>query len=287
MEAPAADNAEFAVMNRNRSLFLSGRRLCLLPLLFFVVTANAAWAQTAERDHYQIKIGAGYDRGDFGSSETTKVLYFPITFRYLGEKYDWSVTPSIARVEGGGGIRLIEGVPTPTGEQTSSLLEARSSAGDTVVRSRYFLVEGTKTHPAVTPFAKLKIPTAREDLNLGTGKFDAGFGVEVDHQISQTLLFGDLGYTFIGKISGLGMRNRVFGSFGVGERLSETLVLSGMLDWRRSIVASNPDPTELVGVLSYRAGPGLTVSPNVFVGLTSSSSDFGAGLEVSFRFARY
>src|SRR4030095_11967197 len=83
--------------------------------LVLLAGGRPGWSQSsAERDHFQIKIGASYDRGDFGTSETTRVLYAPITLRYLGERFDLSVTPSFARVNTAGGVRLIDGVPTPT-----------------------------------------------------------------------------------------------------------------------------------------------------------------------------
>jgi len=257
--------------------------LSLLCVLTWIV--SSAWGQT-EREHFQIKIGASFDRGDYGTPDTTRVLFVPITFRYLGEKYDLSVTPSFARVDTTGGVRLIEGVPTPTGER-NTLRALQSGAGDTVIRSRYFLVGGTQTRPSITPFVKIKIPTAPENLNLGTGKTDVGFGVELDHQVANTLLFGDLGYTMIGKVPGLNLRNRVGGSFGLGERLSDKTILSGLVDWRRSIVIGTPDPAELMGVLTYRVNRSVTVSPNMYVGLTSSSPDFGGGLEIAFRFGRH
>jgi hypothetical protein len=219
-------------------------------LLLLFVSVAPAHGQTTERDHFQVKIGATYDQGDFGSSEITKVLFVPITFRYLGSRYDLSVTPSFARVNGPGGIRLIEGVPTRTGEQTGSFRETASAAGDTVVRGRYYLVEDEDLN--VSSFVKVKIPTAPDDLNLGTGKTDYGFGIEIDKQVESVLLFGDLSYTVTGKIPGLPMRNRTGASFGLGKSLSDSLLLSGMVDWRRALIAGNPDPTELVAVLSYR-----------------------------------
>jgi hypothetical protein len=263
-----------------------GKRKYLLPLFFLLLTAGNAFAQTTEQGaRYQIKVGASYDRGDYGTTEVTRVLFVPVTIRYFSEKYDFSVTPSFSRSDSTGGLRIIEGVPTPTGETTTTR-QLRSAPGDTVLRARYYLQRGTESIPSVTPFAKFKIPTADQDMGLGTGKADFGFGVEVDHQVSNILVFGDLAYTVIGKIPGVGMRNRIGASFGIGERLTNSLVLSGMIDWRQSIVPTNPDPTELVGVLTYRARPGVTLSPNIYVGLTDSSSDYGAGIELAVRFGR-
>jgi hypothetical protein len=122
---------------------------------------------------------------------------------------------------------------------------------------------------------------------LSTGKTDVGFGIEWDQQISQTLLFGDISYTFIGKITGITLRNQPGASLGVGHRISRTITLSGMLDWRRSILDGNPNPTDLIGVFSFKPSRTISISPNVYAGLNSSSAAFGAGLEFSYRFGRY
>ena len=274
-------------MNKFSNLFGNGKRIFLLPFFLLLIHTTNAWSQeTTERAHFQIKIGASYDMGDYGTTDTTKVLFVPVTFRYLGERFDVSVTPSFARVDSTGGVQLIEGVPTPTGTASSTRV-TNSGAGDTVVRSRFYLVEGTRSKPSISPFVKIKIPTSPSALSLGTGKTDAGFGVEVDHQISRTLLFGDLSYTFIGDVTGLNLRNRPAGSFGIGERITSSVVVNGMVDWRRSVLAGNPDPTDLVGVISYKVNRALTISPNVYVGLTQSTSDYGGGIEFSFRFARF
>src|SRR5262249_37253016 len=155
------------------------------------------------------------------------------------------------QVSSNGGVRLIDGVPTRTGERTNLTRTTESGLGDTLVRGRVFLLNESTTRPAVTPFARVKIPTAPANPGLGTGKTDYGFGVEVDKQVSRILLFGDLGYTVTGKVAGLNLQNRTSGSLGVGGRLSESMVLSGSLDWRRSIVRGNENPTELVGVMTY------------------------------------
>ena len=262
----------------------------LFVALLFLSFSSPGWGQQSqEREHFLFKIGAVYDQGDFGSSETSRVLFVPLTLRYLGSRFDVSVTPSFALVDTSGGIRLIEGVPTPTGEEIG-IRETRTGAGDTVIRGRIYLLDDQGPDspiPAITPFMKVKIPTAQQDLKLSTGEIDYGFGVEWDKQISQVLLFGDFNYTVIGKAEGLELQNRPGASFGVGGRLSNTVSASGLVDWRRSIVAGNSDLAELVGVLTFRMSPTVSFSPHAFIGLTSGTSDFGVGFELAFRFGRY
>lgn len=275
-------------MLKHRAPLVCGGRLGLLPLLVLLLTCGVAWGQgTDAREHFQLKIGAFYDQGDFGSLNTSRAFYTPVTLRYLGDGYDVSVTPSFELVNSAGGIRLIDGVPTPTGERSSTVRETQYGVGDTLVRGRFHLLEGSEGLPTITPFVKVKIPTAPANLTLGTGKTDYGFGVEADKQFSPVLLFGDFGYTITGQVAGLNLQNRVAGSIGVGGKVSRSVTLSGLVDWRQSIIVGNQNPTELVGVIAYRVSPTVTVSPNVYFGLNNASPAVGAGIELSWRFGRY
>jgi hypothetical protein len=201
-----------------------------------------------------------------------------------------------------GDVVLVDGNPTPThgsgsgsGQPqptpgTGSPLLRSFGFGDTVIKARAFLVDdgGSESPvPSISPFFKVKIPTGDASKDLTTGQADYGFGVELDKQIKSTLLFGDLGYTFIGKIAGLDLRNRPMASFGLGQKASQRLTVSGLIDWQRALVADTPDPVEVVGVISYKATPTTTVSPNFFVGLTNGTSAFGVGVEFAFKFGRY
>src|SRR5262245_29825514 len=108
--------------NHRSPLFYGGGRLCLLPLLLLLLTARTPTSRVTEgREHFQLKIGGSYDQGDFGSLSTTKTFFTPITLRYLGGNYDVSVTPSFALVNSAGGVRLIDGSLTRTGQRTDAV----------------------------------------------------------------------------------------------------------------------------------------------------------------------
>ncbi len=59
------------------------------------------------------------------------------------------------------------------------------------------------------------------------------------------------------------------------------------MDWRRSLVRGSDDPLELVATLTYRLTRTFSVTPNVFAGLTNGSPDWGAGVELSWKFGRW
>ena len=264
------------------------RRLSFLTgLLFFFVAHPGCSQQQPTPARMSFTVGAGYDQGDFGTTEISRAVYFPIGFRYTSARYELGVTTSVARLSAPGGVALIDGVPAPIGDDIRPFRE--TGAGDTLVQARLFLVEdrGSRASPpGLSPFFRLKIPTADAERGLGTGKADFTFGIEVDKDLGPAFLFGDVGYTFVGKVPGLNLRDRGMASVGVGKVLSDAVSVSGLLDWRRSIIPGNSDPTDLVGIVTFRIGT-TTVSPNAFLGLTDGSPDFGAGLQVRFRFTGF
>jgi hypothetical protein len=246
-----------------------------------------------EREHFELKVGATYDQGNFGTPNTTRTLFLPVTFKYLGEQFDLGVTPSFVVVDTVGGVTLLEGSATRTrkARQVTTVRRVTTAGpGDTLVKGRYYLLDDPglpSPVPALTPFFKVKLPTADEDRNLGTGKTDYGFGLEVDKQFGRLFLFGDASYTVIGSPAGQDLRNQPAASAGVGFQLTNALAVSAFLDWRRALVSGQDDPTELGGVLTYKLTRALSLSPSVFVGLTNGSPDFGVGFQLAYKFGRY
>lgn len=265
----------------------SGRWRAAVASLLLFLGPGQGWAE--EREHFQLKVGATYDQGDFGTSDTTRTLFVPVTFKYLGERFDIGVTPSFVVVDTVGGVSLIEGMPTRT-EGAQGRRGTNAGFGDTLVKGRLFLFDdpGPQTPlPSFAPFFKVKIPTANEDRNLGTGETDYGFGFEWEKQFERFLLFGDASYTVIGSPPGQDLRNRPAASLGAGLQLTNALTVGALIDWRRAVVSGRDDPTELVGFLTYTITRTISFSPHVLVGLTNGSPDFGIGFELGYKFGRF
>ncbi len=243
----------------------------------------------AEREHFQLKIGATWEEGDFGTSETTRSLYAPVTLRYLGERFDVSVTGAFVYLDAPREVTLVEGTPQVTDEARGGR-KSSAGRGDTIFKLRYYLVDDpgpASWVPTLAPFVKLKLPTADEDEGLGTGEPDGGFGVEWDKQFGRVFLFGDVAYTFMGDPPGTDFRDRPAASVGLGIELSDTITASALLDWRRALLSGNDDPLEVLGVVTVKLSPTTRLSPYALVGLSEGSPDYGVGLELSYRFGRW
>src|SRR4030095_4087058 len=137
--------------------------------------------------------------------------------------------------------------------------------------------------PALTPFLKVKAPTANARKGLGTGEWDVGFGGEFDKQFREFFLLGDVGYTFIGDPPGQTLRDRPSAGLGIGRSFTPMLAVTLLLDWPRPPARGPPAPPQPVGVVQVKLARGLTLAPYSFVGLTDGSPDFGIGAELSWR----
>jgi hypothetical protein len=276
-----------AVLSR-RTRGLLGLALAACALVLALPAAAAA--QDTPREHFQIKIGPSYDEGDFGTSDTTKTFFLPVTLRYLGENFDVSATFSWVHIDTVGGVTLIDGTPVPTDEGAGER-RTDSGFGDISLRARYFLIDDPGPQsllPSVWPFVKVKIPTADEDKDLGTGEWDFGLGVELDKTFfGWVTVLGDVSYTFIGDPPGENFRNRPTASIGVALKVAEPITVTALLDWRRAIVSGTDDALELLGMVTFRVSPTFSVTPNAFVGLTEGSPDWGVGVELSYKFGRF
>jgi hypothetical protein len=265
-------------------------RLLLLAMLAVLATLapRPAGAQQDEREHFQIKLSPSYDQGDFGTSETTRTFFVPLTLRYLGKSFDIAATFSYIRIDSPGDVVIVEGQPNPTGTGAGER-QVENGFGDILLKG-YFLVDDPglpSPIPSVVPFLKLKIPTGNESKGLSTGKTDFGFGVELDKTFGAWIVFGDVSYTFMGDPDDIDFRNRPGASLGVGYRISELLSVAALVDWRRALVQGQSDPVDLLGLVTIYVTRTLSITPNVVVGLTDGSPNWGIGVELSWKFGRW
>ena len=251
-------------------------------------------APSGEREHYQLKAGISYEQGDYGTGDESRAIYAPLTFKYLGERFDVGLTVPWLYLESEEGVTQVDGDVTRgrgrgQGRRGRERDVSAAGLGDISLKGRWFLLDDQPASwiPALTPFARIKFPTADEDRNLGTGEADFGFGVEFDKQFGRTFVFGDVSYTVIGDPPGEDFRNRPGVSLGVGYDVTPTLTASAQIDWRRALVSGSDDPVDLIATLAIRLSRTVSIIPSLVIGLTNGSPDFGLGVEVTYKFGRY
>ena len=253
----------------------------LASLIVLLLPAGAAHGQ---RERLEATVGADYDEGDFGTSHTTRTLVSLFGIKYLGDRFDLGITASVDRIDGNGSVILINETPAGS-EQTTRRRRVETRTGDVAIKGRFYVLDDpgpASFAPAISPVAKVSIPTS----NTAHRNPDWTFGVELDKGIGRAgfFLLGEARYTIVGEKD---VDDQPAASFGAGRDFSRLLSAWIEVDWRRAVVRGEQDAVELVGNLTYEVTRRFIMRPTVFVGLTKGAADFGAGIELAFRFGAF
>src|SRR6266511_3076965 len=178
-----------------------------------VLLLGAVPALVADGPRFSLSSSFNYSKGDYGTSEDTEIIYVPFTFGVKLDRFELRLTVPYIRQTSqtvtltGGGVAVRKDKKAQAAQAT----DTESGLGDVLLRGSYILLQEQDVWPEVTPYFKIKFPTADEDRGLGTGEFDETFGVDLAKRLVDGL-FGYVGlaYTFIGSPPGSDLKN----SFG-------------------------------------------------------------------------
>jgi hypothetical protein len=292
------------------------RRIALLVAAIVLLAAAPAWAQRGrspsgaeerapreeeERERIELSLSAFYEEGKFGGEHPTYIWSFPMHVKYRGDRFDVTVETAYLRISSRESVQFVDDTESgfvAVGEENGvaddeEIVEEDEENGRRRVDERFGDVTLTlRAHlfedpgedsplPALSPFISVSIPTRR---GLRT---DYEFGLELDKDLGPLFLYGEVSYTIIGKSRSDDLRDRVAAMLGAGVDLSRSVTLSGDVQWSTSVVPGLVDPLTATATLDWRVARSLTISPQVFIGLSRSAAAFGAGVEISYLFGRW
>jgi len=229
---------------------ITARCLALLVTVCGVVPAATAQSYfTAD---------AGFQRGAFGSTVTSRVSSVTLSTGWFGEDYDVSAAMPLLRLS------------DDLGAEETGLGDVILRAG----RSNLFRnAEGFVLDASVS----VKVPTADVNKNLGSGEADIGGFVNLRKQWSSFATTLGAGYIVVGDPAGIDYNNVTLVSLGVSKRLVHGGVFAS-LDSRSAVLAGTDDPRELSMGGYYVVDAHNAFSGSVFAGLSDGSADYGANL---------
>jgi hypothetical protein len=243
----------------------------LLPALFCGALFPLPAASSEFR--WQTGVSLTYLNGDYGTDETTKMLYLPFTVRRYFERSDLSATIPYLSVKTTGAQVIIAGQAQTVGEGTDTPVR-ESGLGDIVLKWNYYLTEQSGPWPYLDVTVKLKVPTADEEKGLGTGEFDLGVGLDASYRFKVVhLLLADIAYAFVGEPEGAEYRNQLVFDVGYGYQVTEKMMLSAYYEFRNSLIETNPNPQSLMLYGSYRLRPDLRMDMTLDLGLSDGAAD--------------
>lgn len=175
---------------------------------------------------------------------------------------------------------LVGGIPLGGPDLPSS---TRAGLGDIIAAFSYNLIDHAPSGIIFDVTTRLKIPTASERLNMGTGKVDFAIQGDLFKTISKFTLSATLGYRILGNPSGITFHNVVYGGAGIGYRLSPAVTLGTSYNMGQSPVRLE-DSRDLTFYLSQRVTDHFRLNIYGLRGFSERSPDWGGGINLRYVF---
>ena len=273
----------------------------ILLLLFFVVLCSPLVAAAGD-PNWQVGSSVTHSSGDYGTGSTTSITYVPFSIRRLFDSGDITLVIPYLSITGNCGVTLLSGTPNNTGgtcpttttttgqgkkqvTRTTQTSTTQSGLGDILLRGRYYVLDGTPTVPTVALIGRVKFPTADSAQGLGTGRFDETLGMELTQRLpSNFVAFADTGYTFIGHVQGVGLRNQWYYDLGLGYYFTKALLGSVYYEEWRAVVQGLQNPQDLLFALNWTVTDAFRLNSALQIGLSDGAPAYGITFGANLRF---
>jgi len=256
------------------------KRYLHYAVLVLIVTAFCGvmpLAQAASAGETSISLGAEYTSGDYGTSSSTNIWYFPVTLRYDTDRYMMALTVPYVFLEGNGNVVASgggHGMPRPSSRPSTQGTQTDSGLGDIELVASHVIAQSDGWRVNLGGY--IKFGTA--DENLGTGENDYAVQLAADRTYGNNMLYGTAGYKVLGDIPGIDYDNVFYGSVGVSHRLDSTRAAGLELFVEQAPLAGIDGRSELTLFLSSKLEAKTRLMGYLIAGFADGSPDWGLGL---------
>jgi hypothetical protein len=239
-------------------------------------------ASLAAEGQVTLSTGAEYTTGKYGGTESTNILFVPMTGKYETGPWVLKLMVPYIRISGPGNVtgagddRIIR-----AGGSTAS--RTASGLGDVVASAFYNVLGGRNAPLGLDLGAKVKFGTA-DSPTLGTGENDFSLQADMFKPIGAFTAFGSLGRRWYGDPPGVDLRNVFYGAVGGAYKVSQPTTVGLAYDFREAIIAGGARVSELSAYVSQRLSGGWKVQYYAIAGLADASPDFGLGLTFGYTY---
>ena len=252
------------------------RSHCCVLALFLSVPSLSAQDAT-----WQLGASLSFLTGDYGEESDTDLLQIPFVLKRYFSRGDLTLTVPYVDISTDGDTAVTAGeVVAITGAETDS----GAGLGDIILKGRYYAIDQRGYLPFIDVAAKIKLPTADKEKNLGTEETDVSLITEFSRSISDDFFtLAEIGYTWMGDPPEGDLKNRWIYSIGAGYVYMPRWTLSGYIDGRTALVDGNDDPLSLLFSTEFKYRPKLRFDTMLEIGLNDGSPDYGITLGVRYR----
>jgi hypothetical protein len=229
----------------------------------------------------ELSTGLEYQEGEYGTGQKIKTSTVSSSLRISSGRFQFSATLPYLRIDapgnvvgGGGGVL---GLPIIIDPNQPTARARREGLGDLKLGASYTVPSSIVD---VSLLGQVKLPTASQGKNLGTGEIDYSVGAELSKSLGGVTPFVGVSYTMPGSPKGYDLRNSLSARGGIATMLAPRVRGYISYGYARSI-------SRLVGKekqLSTGINAGLSerLSLGFFgtAGLSQGSPDVGAGVQL-------
>src|SRR6266446_2697411 len=258
-----------------------------------LLLACVSSAAAEDEPLWSLSSSVNYSVGDYGTGKDTTFIYAPFT---LGVKpidgftlsltipYVYQTGQTVVITGGGVAVRKDKQRQLKTATQ-NQVTSTEHGLGDVLLKGQYVLVEEGSVVPEISPYLKIKFPTADQSKGLGTGEFDETIGVDLSKALFPRFVgYLTLAYTFVGSPPGTKFDDSFGWSVGAAYQVARPFSVFAFLDGSTAISPGQADPLEVRVGADVRLTQALKLFGSVSRGLSDGSADWGvsAGLVVRF-----
>jgi hypothetical protein len=229
----------------------------------------------ASATEIEIASGADYSVGDYGAVDDTTVWSVPLDLKYTAGSFRIQASLPWVRVKGPGQIVGGVIVSAPGGVVTS-----RSGLGDLNLSAAYALTKDEGATPMIELGGSVKLPTAK--TTIGTGEFDYSVTASIYKTVvPKVMLFGSLGYSWLGSPAAYQLEHGVAASGGLNFRPDDNQNYGVSAAWREPVAVGLEGQTVISPYMTYRVSRRFGLTLYGMAGLNDASPRVGGGLRLS------
>ena len=284
------------MMKRDRFFSRSRLSLSTLTLSAFAALPTAASAQNAgdqiavpahnsatgaagglfANSTFEIATGVDYSVGKYGALVDTSVTSIPLDLKAQIGRLRLQAALPYQFLKGPG--QLVGGVVVTAPGGTSTV--KRDGLGDLNLSAAYLLNNENGVLPAFEIGGGAKLPTAK--ATLGTGETDYSVTASAYKSLSSTvMLFGSVGYSWLGSPAAYQLNNGIVASGGLNFRPKESQNYGVSIAYREPVAAGLQGQAVVSPFMTVRASKLLGLTLYGMAGFNDASPRWGAGIRLS------
>ena len=255
----------------------------LLTCLLCVFSGESIFGQVADTGVKQsLGLGAYYANGDYGDSNSTEILYVPVSYEANFGRWGFQLVMPWLEVRGRGNVLVNIGGIT---RAVAGTQRAKSSGiGDVIASAIYQFDPVSESAPFIDLRLDVKLPTADEGRSLGTGETDVSIQIDLSQNVSTSVIFATIGRNHRGKTSLYpGLKDSSFAQVGFARPFSENWNGGIFFDYREAASSFSDDSRELVPYLSWQLSEKWSFTALVTRGFTDASADYSVMGQIIYR----